>query len=75
MLDAPGMPRNSKRLSGLLSTGVGLGVQLYTKPLARAAPGTDLWWVEEGAEVEVEWRTGDWWPGLRKKNELFAYRV
>ena len=31
----------------------------------------DLWWVEEGAEVEVEWGPGDWWPAIA--SEIFDY--
>ena len=31
----------------------------------------DLWWVNTGAEVEVEWYPGDWWPATA--TEVFDY--
>ena len=33
--------------------------------------GKDLWWVNNGDDVEVEWSEGDWWPA--KVTEVFDY--
>jgi len=33
--------------------------------------GTDLWWVNNGDDVEVEWSEGDWWPA--KPTEVNDY--
>jgi len=50
---------------------VGIAPYLYHKFSVGRRAAADLWWVQKGATVKVEWRTADWWPATAM--EVFDY--